>query len=204
MIIVCLKMFHSLNLKRISELTGISESTALRKVRGLLEEKHIILDNDATLEHRGKYYRLSQQICNILDQTDTPSYKFKEEVQNDPDRIKLPKMLAGIEALTNLNASLFRIFSQYFKLKYQKQNQKLTVFPLISMSMVNLQLDTEDDRKEYSQYFHEFLQKIEKFVLPAKSGKLENHNFFCSVFPIDDSGFKFEPISENKLQKSAN
>ncbi|MHA1619736.1 MAG: hypothetical protein ACTSVZ_10685, partial [Promethearchaeota archaeon] len=79
-IIVSLHMFSSsMNLKKISEVTDIPESSALRKIKVLISQGHIILDQNATVAKRGKFYRISDKIISILDSEEDDSFNFKKE-----------------------------------------------------------------------------------------------------------------------------
>ncbi|MHA1520973.1 MAG: hypothetical protein ACTSRK_12390 [Promethearchaeota archaeon] len=193
-ILVALDMFSSLNLKKISILTGISESTALRKIRDLLGGGHITLDIPATTEKRGKYYNISDNIENILThQIEDDSVEFNRddfeslsELEQKQQTQNIISVIQALSSLAELNSSMVQVFSQHLVkiLNSGILPQKEKLF--LTMSMMNFTMETLEKREEFGQYLQEFMKKIKKFETPKGKQKKGNFNFYIAIYPIGD------------------
>jgi len=69
-ILTSLRFYGSLNLKRLAQLIGRPETTTIRHLKHLLEDKLIDIDAEKTASSWGKFYRLSKSVKEIIAKDD--------------------------------------------------------------------------------------------------------------------------------------
>ncbi|MCK5184389.1 MAG: hypothetical protein KAQ95_08795 [Candidatus Heimdallarchaeota archaeon] len=82
-ILTSLRFYGSLNLKRLALLIGKPETTTIRHLKQLLEDKLIDIDADKTATSWGKFYRLSKSVKAISEKEDKEIQKREEEMTKE-------------------------------------------------------------------------------------------------------------------------
>ncbi|TFH30938.1 MAG: hypothetical protein E4G98_01100 [Promethearchaeota archaeon] len=185
-ILVCLHMFpSSLNLKKISDYTDIPESSALRKIKDLISLGHIVLDQSATMTNRGKYYKLSDRLIQIMDNEEDDSFNFKKSQLDDKKISAILSLADAFEALTSLNNSMTQLFARNFKTQI-KDLEQIKKSSTLHLSMMELSLQNKTEIDEVNEIFIEFSTKLKKFHRKAHPDGPPNHNLFFSIYPIGE------------------
>ena len=182
-IIITLYTFQSLNLKQMSALMDIPESTLLRKLKDLIKYEVLALDNQATLERRGKYYCLSKNVQIMIDSQDFEPIKLKNEgMKENPETLR--KAQLAMVGISGINYQLARITSKFFdvmpEIAFQAKEEKIK----IGSSHSVLNFNSRDQIIEFSQIYTDFLQKIEKFENQKEAPPHFIHTFHTFSCPV--------------------
>ena len=186
-ILITLRFYGSLNLKKIAQLIGKPETTTIRHLKQLLKDGMIDIDAEKTALSWGKFYSLTKPVKAIIAKDDVELLKREEEVAKELEDYKnmteeklqevFIREITSKESLTqtalrikysiNFNSNIQKIIINSFieasnklnKLKEEKGNEYL---------QKNLILDPADINTatlfiKYSKAKH-VLALIEKFV----------------------------------------
>lgn len=200
-ILICLNMFPpSLNLKKISEFTNIPESSALRKIKELIKKGGIILDQDATMQKRGKFYKSSNKVTQILEKDEERSLNpVKEQAGDDEKRVKVLSILDVFGALANFNSSMIRVAIRYLSTKSKSFDPNMIEEGKIafSLTMMKLSLESKEEKREFLDMYMDFQKKIKKFEKKKDMRHSANHSFFTSIHPIGEFEVNTNKNKEN-------
>lgn len=182
-ILITVYTFKSLNLKQLSTLMEIPESTLLRKMKDLIKYEVLVLDNHATMEKRGKYYCLSDDIQHMIDTQD-----FQPVVLSKDGKEKfyqtLQKARSAMMGISGINFQLAKITSKFFEALPEMGLKVKEKKIIVSASHMILNFKTLDQMHEYNELFKEFFQKIEKFEKQKNTPQEYVHTFHSFSSPI--------------------
>lgn len=82
-IITSLRFNETLNLKKLAELIGKPETTTIRHLKQLLEDKLIDIDPEKTASSWGKFYQLSDPVKKIIEKTKRDQEEREEKILSE-------------------------------------------------------------------------------------------------------------------------
>ncbi|MHA1433759.1 MAG: hypothetical protein ACTSO7_07940 [Candidatus Heimdallarchaeota archaeon] len=106
-ILNAIDFYDSVNLKRLAVLVGRPETTTIRHIKKLLDEKLITIDAEKTAKEWGKFYKLSEPVRLLFDER-------KNRIQN----VKIGFMMKLVTLRRKVNKKL-KI--SWLKLFFQKK-----------------------------------------------------------------------------------
>lgn len=156
-IIIALRLHDTLNLEKLSKLLSKSKSTAISHLRELVVKKYIEIDQQATGNKAGKYYKLTTLTQNILDfifsefeiqklKSDKKKYEKYETYTDDDWRKVLTK---DIQSYNGKALTLLDIFKSS---------------TIMNKNIVNISLDNFGDMIKVIEAGEP--EKLKKFELP--------------------------------------
>ncbi len=87
-ILITLRFYGSLNLKKIAQLIGKPETTTIRHLKHLLEENLIDIDAGKTASSWGKFYCLTEPVKAIIAKDDLELQRREEEIAKELENYK--------------------------------------------------------------------------------------------------------------------
>jgi predicted transcriptional regulator len=87
-ILISLRFYGSLNLKKIAQLIGKPETTTIRHLKQLLEENLIDIDAEKTASSWGKFYYLTEPVKAIIAKDDLELQRREEEIAKELEDYK--------------------------------------------------------------------------------------------------------------------
>jgi hypothetical protein len=82
-IVITLRFYGSLNLKKIAQLIGKPETTTIRHLKQLLEDKIIDIDAEKTASSWGKFYCLTDPVKTLIEKEDEEFEQRGEEIARE-------------------------------------------------------------------------------------------------------------------------
>ncbi|NHJ32193.1 MAG: helix-turn-helix transcriptional regulator [Asgard group archaeon] len=82
-ILITLRFYGSLNLKKIAQLIGKPETTTIRHLKQLLEEGLIDIDAEKTASSWGKFYCMTKAVKAIVEKEDAELQKREQEIAKE-------------------------------------------------------------------------------------------------------------------------
>jgi predicted ArsR family transcriptional regulator len=79
-IIISLRLYGAMNLKALSNILQVGETTILHQIKNLIKEELLVLDASATVKQRGKFYTLSEisiSLLNYIEKQESDEFKEK-------------------------------------------------------------------------------------------------------------------------------
>ncbi|UYP47341.1 hypothetical protein NEF87_003626 [Candidatus Lokiarchaeum ossiferum] len=182
-ILITLYTFRSLNLMQLSGLLDIPESTLLRKMKDLIRVKTIVLDNQATIEKRGKYYCLSDYIQKLIDSQDFESIKFKQENWIEAQK-KIHLAANAVVGISSINHQLAKISAKFMQTMPEKTSKNIGQEAVFTSSHTILNFKSKEEIKEFKQLHENFLKQIEKFEHLENNQTHYKHTFHSFACPV--------------------
>ena len=106
-VLTSIEWYGSLNLMQISQIIGKSEPATYRHVKSLLEDNMIILDNEKTASHRGKFYCLNPKLSNLSKKNKSEIGGFSETNKQEMDKFDQLLSEIGEKELLKLGLTQF-------------------------------------------------------------------------------------------------
>lgn len=182
-IIITVSTFKSLNLKQMSALMDIPESTLLRKLKDLIKYEVLVLDNRATMERRGKYYCLSDKVQFMMDTQNSKNLKLEmDEIDEVQDVLRKARVI--FLSISGINNQLAKITSKFLDVMPEmvfKVKEKQTI---LGASHRILNFNSTEQIKEFDQIYTDFIQKIKKFEKQNNTPQKYEHTFYSFSWPI--------------------
>lgn len=170
-IITSIKFFGPLNLKILAKVFKKSEATTSRKIKDLVKNDMLVLDNEISSKRWGKFYKLTPKMHHII-----ASYEnFEVDVKNPQKTMDFGIVLRYISNMFNTIIE----FSSYYitKLASRAIREDATLegqqnsLNQINVSFYDLFFDDMSQMEEYNRILFDFQQKIKKFRQPHDNPK---------------------------------
>ena len=186
-ILISLRFYESLNLKKIAQLIGKPETTTIRHLKQLLEEDLIDIDAEKTASSWGKFYCLTKAVKAIVEKEDAELQKREQEIAKElanyknmtEDKLQevfikeitskesLEETALRIKYSINLNSNIQKMIINSF-IETSKKLNKLKEEKGVEYIQKNLYLDPADINSstlfiKYSKAKH-VMAIVEKFV----------------------------------------
>ena len=193
-----LYLFETLNLKNIARILNKNESTTLRHLKSLINEKLIEIDQKKSAQSWGKFYRLRDEFKMNLENmfTDVP---IKWDVVESYD-----KLASAVKAISSLINAVGKFTASYLieksqdKLGNQAEDKNDFTMPRFSLAIALPSVKTKDDLREFKNIITEFQEKIDKFEQKYKSEPVNNQIVYLFTAPLDE----IHPLKKFGREKS--
>jgi hypothetical protein len=184
-IILAIDTFGSLNLKGLSYIIDMPESSALRRVKELLKYDVITIDAKETAQSRGKFYCLTDRTKNLL-QGD-----FNEQVptfDKDEDKIKyIQRMATAMKSLASFNTILNNFTVKYLD-EIAQSDRLLTIKDdFISSSLMEFCFKNKEEMEEFTEIYSQFHKDVQKFHTEDEEEKNKawaRGTLYMSLYPL--------------------
>ncbi|NPD89313.1 MAG: hypothetical protein HGN29_11355 [Asgard group archaeon] len=177
-IIIALFTFKSQNLKHLSRLLDIPESTLLRKLKNMIKNQIIMLDQETTINRRGKFYTLTPKVKRILD---TPPSKPNDTAE-DNRIFKIRKSRLYI-AISSINLQLAKMLARYIQIDPEIMTRKEKQGATSSQHTI-LNFQTLEEIYDFRKILQDFYRKIEKYEKTEEGEPRFKYSFHHLACPI--------------------
>ncbi|MBN2156662.1 MAG: hypothetical protein JW776_11530 [Candidatus Lokiarchaeota archaeon] len=167
-IMFLIDMFGPLNLETMHELLNKPKSTLFGHLREMLAQNQIELDSIMTAEKTGKYYRLTEYVSSLLNDTDNEITLKKDTLKDSNiDKEDFVRMVANIQRVIGFQANLL----SYLSAQYLERN--INLFDDVSKhkkellgfyaSIYELRINSSEEMEEIRNILKDMNEKLKKF-----------------------------------------
>lgn len=185
LIVVVLMEFDSLNLTQLIKLLNKPKMTLHRKVKEMLDNRMIELDETRTSSKRGIYYRVTISTARLFQTTHQKLSNLKPAFEKNPELFAL-RFSNGLRSLSALNNALSYQFTEYLRKNPAEINNFLNNKDSVgAFSMSDIRINRPEERKEFYRVLNEFYEGIKKFEAPdGAPPDSKSHMLYLSAFPM--------------------
>jgi DNA-binding MarR family transcriptional regulator len=179
--------FGPLNLAQLVRLLNKPKATLHRKLKELVENHVIEIKSPKKEDEKRVYYQLTEKSSRYFENS-TPTVSSLKTIYKDAPDEFINKLTIALRSFASLNLAFMSILTENIKKNPELMNE--TNSTLFNLSVLDIQIRTEEERNEVKTILNDFMSRIKKFCLDTSVITKNSHNLYISLFPL----FKFLPV----------